>query len=393
MIDDPVDAFLPGPRATEAGVPGGPLSGLSFAAKDLFDVAGHVTGGGNPAWAAGRAPAETHAWAVARLLGAGADLAGKTITDEVSLGILGENAFFGTPHNSAAPGHVPGGSSSGSAAAVAAGLVDTALGTDTGGSVRVPASFCGLYGIRPSHGRLPLDGMMAQAPSSDTTGWFARDAATFARVSAVMLADEGGTPPRRLVVARDAFGFAEAAVRAALAPLLDRLAGVVESVAHEVMAPPGLSVWGRAQRTLQPAEAWQTFRDWLDRDNPPLAFNVARGLIMGSLVSDSDRQWAGLMRREARARLNDLVPPGTVLAMPTTPFAAPPTGLPLTEQNALREQILCLCAHGGLAGLPQINVPGARLDDSRPIGLSLLASPGHDMDLVRLAEKLETLDG
>ncbi|MEC8846265.1 MAG: amidase family protein, partial [Pseudomonadota bacterium] len=173
MIDDPVDAFLPGPRATEAGVPGGPLSGLNFAAKDLFDVAGHVTGGGNPAWAAGRAPAETHAWAVARLLGAGADLAGKTITDEVSLGILGENAFFGTPHNSAAPGHVPGGSSSGSAAAVAAGLVDTALGTDTGGSVRVPASLCGLYGIRPSHGRLPLDGMMAQAPSSDTTGWFA----------------------------------------------------------------------------------------------------------------------------------------------------------------------------------------------------------------------------
>jgi len=159
------------------------------------------------------------------------------------------------------------------------------------------------------------------------------------------------------------------------------------------MAPPGLSVWGRAQRTLQPAEAWQTFRDWLDRDNPPLAFNVARGLIMGSLVSDSDRQWAGLMRREARARLNDLVLPGTVLAMPTTPFAAPPTGLPLTEQNALREQILCLCAHGGLAGLPQINVPGARLDDGRPVGLSLLASPGHDMDLVRLAEKLETLDG
>lgn len=390
MIDDPVDAFLPGPRATEAGAPDGPLSGLSFAAKDLFDVAGHVTGGGNPAWAEGRAPAETHAWAVARLLDAGADLAGKTITDEVSLGILGENAFFGTPRNSAAPGHVPGGSSSGSAAAVAAGLVDTALGTDTGGSVRVPASFCGLYGIRPSHGRLPLDGMMAQAPSSDTTGWFARDAAIFARISAVMLADEGGTPPNRLVIARDAFGFAEAAVRTALAPMLDRLAGLAESVTHEVMAPPGLSVWGRAQRTLQPAEAWRTFRDWLDRDNPPLAFNVARGLIMGSLVSDSDRQWAGLMRREARARLRDLVPPGTVLAMPTTPFAAPPTGLPLTQQNALREQILCLCAHGGLAGLPQINVPGARLDDGRPIGLSLLTSPGHDMDLVRLAERLET---
>jgi amidase len=205
-----------------------------------------------------------------------------------------------------------------------------------------------------------------------------------------MLADSGGSLPKRLVIAEDAFGFAEDAVHDALMPALDRLSRLVDSVVEEVMAPPGLSVWGRAQRTLQPAEAWLTFRDWLDRDNPPLAFNVARGLIMGSMIADSDRQWAGLMRREARARLRALVPPGTVLAMPTTPFAAPLKGLPLADQNALREQILCLCAHGGLAGLPQINVPGAQLSDGRPIGLSLLTSPGHDMDLVRLAEVLET---
>ena len=390
MTDDPIGAFIPGVRATATGAAQGPLSGLRFAAKDLFDVAGHITGGGNPAWAAGQSPAKENAWAVATLLAAGADLAGKTITDEVSLGILGENAFFGTPLNSAAPNHVPGGSSSGSAAAVAAGLVDIALGTDTGGSVRVPASFCGLYGIRPSHGRVPVDGMLPQAPSSDTTGWFARDAGTFANVSAVMLADSGGSLPKRLVIAEDAFGFAEDAVHDALMPALDRLSRLVDRVVEEVMAPPGLSVWGRAQRTLQPAEAWLTFRDWLDRDNPPLAFNVARGLIMGSMIADSDRQWAGLMRREARARLRALVPPGTVLAMPTTPFAAPLKGLPLADQNALREQILCLCAHGGLAGLPQINVPGAQLSDGRPIGLSLLTSPGHDMDLVRLAEVLET---
>ena len=126
-----------------------------------------------------------HAWAVQTLLDAGATLIGKTITDEVSLGILGENAFDGTPLNTARPDRVPGGSSSGSAAAVAAGLCDTALGTDTGGSVRVPASFCGLYGIRPTHGRLDLTGMLPQAPTSDTTGWFARDAETFARVSSV----------------------------------------------------------------------------------------------------------------------------------------------------------------------------------------------------------------
>src|SRR5271156_1120025 len=186
---DPVNAFVPGPRIRIDGAPAGPLHGLSFAAKDLFDVAGVPTGGGNHDWARANPVPTRHAWAVQTLLDAGATLAGKTITDEESLGILGENAFDGTPLNSAAPDRVPGGSSSGSAAAVAAGLCDTALGTDTGGSGRGPASFCGLYGIRPTHGRLNLEGMLPQAPSSDTTGWFARDAATFALVSRVLLGE------------------------------------------------------------------------------------------------------------------------------------------------------------------------------------------------------------
>ena len=191
--DDTVGAFLSGGRMHIHGRTQGPLAGLTFAAKDLFDVAGYPTAGGSPDWPRWYPMPTRHAWAVQTLLDAGATLVGKTITDEVSLGILGENAFDGTPLNTAAPDRVPGGSSSGSAAAVAAGLCDTALGTDTGGSVRVPASFCGLYGIRPTHGRLPLEGMLPQAPTSDTTGWFARDAETFARVSAVMLQHASGT--------------------------------------------------------------------------------------------------------------------------------------------------------------------------------------------------------
>src|SRR5205823_1057493 len=218
---DDIGAFVPGQRFRIAGRADGPLSGLTFAAKDLFDVAGHPTGGGNPDWARSNPVPTRHAWAVQTLLNAGATLIGKTITDEVSLGILGENAFYGTPLNSMAPDRVPGGSSSGSAAAVAAGLCDTALGTDTGGSVRVPASFCGLYGIRPTHGRLDLTGMLPQAPSSDTTGWFARDARTFARVSSVLLGEAIPTRlPTRLVIAVDAFGFADPAAAAALQPML-----------------------------------------------------------------------------------------------------------------------------------------------------------------------------
>src|ERR1700726_3163531 len=202
MPDDDINAFVPGPRVHIEGRPGGPLSGLSFAAKDLFDVAGHPTGGGNPDWARWNPVPTRHAWAVQRLLDAGATLIGKTITDEVSLGIVGENAFYGTPVNPRAPGRVPGGSSSGSAAAVAAGLCDTALGTDTGGSVRVPASFCGLYGIRPTHGRLDVSGMMQQAPASHKTRWVAREAEPFARVSSVMRGEPiPDSLPRRLIVA------------------------------------------------------------------------------------------------------------------------------------------------------------------------------------------------
>jgi amidase len=388
---DHICAFVPGTEVHIAGVADGPLSGLTFVAKDLFDVAGYPTGGGNPDWAAYNPVPTRHAWAVQTLLDVGATLIGKAITDEVSLGILGENPFDGTPLNSAAPDRVPGGSSSGSAAAVAAGLADTAIGTDTGGSVRVPASFCGLYGIRPTHGRLNLSGMLPQAPSSDTTGWFARDAEIFARVSAAMLGEGPMAElPDRLVVAVDAFGFADEAVKTALEPLMQKLSDLIGQTREDILAPMGLSVWGRAQRLLQPYEAWLTFRDWIDACNPRLAFNVARGLMMGSMIPESERQWAGLMRQEARARMTHLLPPGTIVAMPTTPFPAPKLGLPLVEQNPLREQILCLCAHGGLTGVPQVNIPGATVDGA-PIGLSILGGHGTDTILVAVARALARL--
>src|SRR5580704_5215945 len=299
MSDDDAGAFVPGQRFRLEGRDGGPLAGLTFAAKDLFDVAGRPTGGGNPDWERVNPIPARHAWAVQRLLDAGATLIGKTVTDEVSLGIFGENMFYGTPRNARAPDRVPGGSSSGSAAAVAAGLCDTALGTDTGGSVRVPSSFCGLYGIRPTHGRLDLGGMMCQAPSSDTTGWFARDAETFARVSSVLLGEAiPDALPTQLIIAVDAFGFADPDVAGALQPMVAELGALIGRVEDAVLAPPGLSVWARAQRTIQPYEAWQTFQEWIDRANPRFAFQVARNLVLGGMMPASERAWAGLVREE-----------------------------------------------------------------------------------------------
>jgi amidase len=381
--------FVPGSSVRIAGASSGPLAGLTFAAKDLFDVAGHPTGGGNPDWARQHPIPTRHAWAVQRLLDAGATLIGKTITDEVSLGILGENPFDGTPLNPKAPDRVPGGSSSGSASAVAQGLCDTALGTDTGGSVRVPASFCGLYGFRPTHGRLDLSGMMPQAPSSDTTGWFARDADTFARVSAVMLGEAIPTSlPARLIVAADAFGFADAETSAALQPMVRSLSALVKETREEMLAPPGLSVWSRAQRTLQSYEGWLTFKDWLDRTNPRMQFNVASGLALAPTVPESERQWAALMRAEARARLAWLLPPGTILCMPTTPFPALRKGLPLSTLGPLRSRISCLTSHGGLTGVPQVSIPGAHIDGV-PVGFSILGARGSDTTLVAVARAME----
>ena len=232
--DDPLNAFCKDSQAYLPGAAAGPLSGLSFAAKDIFDVAGHVTGGGNPDWKATHQPADKSAWVVEALTNAGAAMVGKTLTDELTRGIFGENAHYGTPTNPRAPDCVPGGSSSRSASAVAGGLVDFALGSDTGGSVRVPASFCGLYGLRPTHGTIPLDGLLLQAPGFDTIGWFARDLRTFSRVGTVLL-ESLGEPirPQRLVVAEDAFELADTEVENALRPLVEALSLLMGDVTNQ----------------------------------------------------------------------------------------------------------------------------------------------------------------
>jgi amidase len=169
--------------------------------------------------------------------------------------------------------------------------------------------------------------------------------------------------------------------------MVARLSRLVGEVREEALAPPGLSAWARAQRTLQPWEAWLTFREWIDRANPRLAFNVARGLVQAAAIPESERAWAELIRREARARMARLLAPGTICCLPTTPFPAPPRGLPLAVQNPVRDRILCLCAHGGLTGVPQVSLPGAAVG-GLPIGLSILGAPGADAMLVSVARAM-----
>ena len=388
-MSDPLNAFCPDSDAYLAGASGGPLSGLTFAAKDIFDVADHVTGCGNPHWKATHGPAGSNSWAVQTLVNAGATMTGKTITDELTRGIFGENMHYGTPRNPRAPGRVPGGSSSGSASAVAGKLVDFALGSDTGGSVRVPASFCALYGLRPTHGRIPLEGMLLQAPSYDTTGWFARDAETFARVGAVILPPAAQTNrPRRLLIAEDAFALAEPEVRRALESAVESVAPLFDSRTEERLSPTSLEEWSGHQQILQSREAWESIRDWLDATNPAMSFEVSDRYVTARAVTDEQVATAQAGRDAINARMNEVFQDGeTVVCLPTTVGPAPPLGQAVSARHTLRLRNSALTSVAGNTGRPQISLPLVEVD-GLPIGLSLLGDYGADERLIALAVEL-----
>ena len=389
-LRDPLNAFCAHSTARLQGVPGRLLSGLTFAAKDLFDIAGHVTGAGNPDWLALHPPASRTAPVVQALVDAGAEMVGKTHTDELSRGILGENAHYGTPTNPKAPGRVPGGSSSGSAAAVAGGLVDFAIGTDTGGSVRIPASFCGIFGIRPSHGRLSLAGVIGQAPSFDTVGWFARKADLLARVGEVLLgaAFRGAPRPRHVIVATDAFAIAEPATASALRPAVERIATLVgRSEQRTVSASVPLADWFAHQRAIQGREAWETFGDWIDRNNPRFAFEIADNFLRGMRVEDTALAAAREFQAARRRELLEMLVPDTIVCLPTAPFPALLLRQPRSTMWAKRTAISTLTSIAGILGAPQLSLPVAFVD-GLPVGLSLLARPGADEMLLAFAREV-----
>ena len=388
LLTDDLNAFA----SLDVHVPGadeGPLSGLTFAAKDIFDVAGHVTGGGNPDWQRTHGPAERTAPTVQALLDAGATLVGKTHTDELTRGIMGTNPHYGTPVNAAAPGRVPGGSSSGSASAVAGGVVDFALGSDTGGSVRMPASFCGLYGLRPTHGRISLEGVLPQAASFDTVGWFACDAATFERVGRVLLQSTSqGAMPKRLVIAEDLFEGLGEDVRDAFSPVVDTISGMVNEQTTLRVAPDGIDEWMKHQRFLQMREAWDTQRGWIEENNPRVAFEVAIRYLNGMSVTDEQVAASNIVREGIKDRVSGLLSDGAIMCFPTSPAPAPPPGMPVSDRVDLGERIARLTCIGGMTGCPQINLPLPTVD-GLPVGLSLMGARGSDETLMRFAVEIE----
>jgi len=385
---DTLNAFCEHGLVERKGSLAGALAGLRFALKDAFDLEGVPTGAGSPEWLATHPVPTRSAPIVEWLLAAGADLIGKTRMDELAWSLIGENAHYGTPVNVAAPGRVPGGSSSGSAAVVAGKLVDFSIGSDTGGSVRLPASFCGIYGIRPTHNRIPLTGGVPLAPSYDSVGWFARDPDILRRVGEVLLPNlQPAQPPKQVVVARDFLAAAGQPAAEALQGPIERLSGRFGSVREVEIAGGDLAAWVEAFRVVQAREAWTVHGDWVARTNPKLGPGVRERFLDAAALTADQVEAARTVRARVRSRMYELVSDGAVLVFPTVPGPAPLRNLPAAELQDFRMKAIGLLCPAGHAGLPQISMPLGTIE-GLPIGLSVIADQYRDEDLLRLAAEI-----
>lgn len=376
-------------RFERAGASDGPLAGLSFAAKDLFDIRGWPTGAGRPDWGE-RAAAQHDAFAVEALLRAGATLVGKTHTDELAYSLMGINHYYGAPINPAAPDRAPGGSSSGSASVTAAGLADIGLGSDTGGSVRLPASFCGLYGMRPTHGAIAIDGVTPLAPSYDTVGWFARDADTFAAVGAVFgmaAAPLSDAASLEIVAPVEPWDDADPATSAALQAAGAAIGLDLTPKAALRLTENGLGDWREAFRIHQGWEIWRIHGRWIEAAQPSFGPGVAERFAAAREITDAAAASAHEQREAIQKRLRDILSGNRILAIPTSPGPAPLLAADEGELDAYRRralELLCIAGHGGL---PQISIPLAAVDGA-PVGLGLIGSPGEEGKLLGLAQGL-----
>jgi amidase len=370
------------------GAASGPLAGLTVVIKDMYDIAGTRTGGGNPEWLEKQKPATRNAALVEQVLAAGATITGKTICDEFFYSIAGVNAHYGTPTNLRASGRIPGGSSSGSAAACGANACDFALGSDTGGSIRIPASLNGLYGLRPTHGRIDFRGAMAMAPSFDTGGWLANSPGVFNRVGKVLLRGESsGASANHLVVASDGFGQCDPEVAAVGREFLKRANAALPQATEITVAPDGFDDWREAFRIIQAKEVWETFGAFVTQAKPKLGPGIKERMEFAATVTANQATAAQKTAHLARTHIRALVPEGTIMVLPTAPSIAPRLDQKEDELESFRVRVMRLTCMAGLAGLPQMNLPAGTVSGC-PVGLSLIGWPGSDEVLLDLTKSL-----
>lgn len=388
--NDPVHALVPHTLEVPlVGASEGPLRGLNFMVKDLFAIKGRKVGNGNPDFFEHAQPARDTARVITRLLEAGASLTGITICDEFFYSVLGTNAHYGQPVNSRAGCYVTGGSSCGSAAAVAAQMCDFALGSDTGGSIRVPASFSGLFGLRPTHGRIAMTGVTPMSPSYDTVGILAREAKLFRDVGHVLL--EGtrvDAPIERLVLAQDIVAYSEASTDQLLWQTLDKLKSVIPKPVHADIAGETVETWRKAFATIQGFEIQSTLLPFIQSHDVNLGPGIKERFEIASTITFEQAEAARGVRAQVAEHLHAIARPGTAIVLPTTPTLPPerdiPDGASFAEFRTLTLQSTCPAGH---AGLPQVSLPMGEASGC-PVGLSFIGWQGGDEALLDLAVRL-----
>ncbi|WP_227497211.1 AtzH-like domain-containing protein [Planctomonas psychrotolerans] len=368
------------------------LAGHGVAVKDLFAVAGHPIGAGVPQYLAEAHAQPRHADAVAALLDAGADVLGIARTDEFAYSIAGRNPHYGTPPNAAVPGAIPGGSSSGPAAAVAAGQASIGLATDTGGSIRVPASYTGLWGIRTTHGAVSTDGMVPLAPSFDTVGWLTRDPATLAAAArASMDAQHQRSVPATFVLAPDLLTRVDAAVRDVFVGTISRLVAEGLMAAPESVDLGNIDALFETFRVVQAAEAWRSHGAWISAHPGVLGPDVA-GRFDAARSLTSDEVSAARADRLRAQRHLDAVLGDRVLLMPAASSAAPSTTADAATIDRTRGATLRLTCIAGLTGRPGLSIPGMTVPAATtrvaPVGLGLVGPRYGDLALIDLGTRL-----
>ena len=370
------------------GAPTGSLVGLTAVVKDMYAIAGERMGCGNPDWLATQKPAMHHCPPVQKILDAGATITGKTICDEFFYSITGINAHYGMPINMRAPSRVPGGSSAGSAAACGAGLCDFALGSDTGGSVRIPASFNGVYGLRPTHERIVHAGVADMAPSFDVPGWFAATPGVFRSIGAVLLDEQRVTSKiDRVVLLEDAFEQAEQPVATLLRTVVELMTDDLPPIINSRIAAEGFDPWREAFRIIQAYETWQTFGVFVTKVQPKLGPGIRERMAFAATVTKREADASRLVHAEAREIIRQVAGPGTILVLPTAPSIAPLADTPTAALDDFRARVMRLTCTAGLSGLPQMTMPAGTINGC-PIGLSFIGWAGGDEALLDLSCKL-----
>jgi Asp-tRNA(Asn)/Glu-tRNA(Gln) amidotransferase A subunit family amidase len=365
-----------------AGGAGGALAGESVAVKDLFAVAGYAVGAGNPEYLA-EAPVESvHAGAVRALVEAGASIRGIARTDEFAYSVMGANAHYGTPPNPRSPGRMPGGSSSGPAAAVAMGEASIGLGTDTAGSVRVPASWQGLWGLRTTHGLVSREGLLPLAPSFDAVGWVTRSAEVLKRAAAASIEGDG-TAGDEFVVSPELVGVADAGVRVAFEEKVRGLGRLRE------VRLPRMGEAFAAFRTVQAAEAWRAHGGWVSSHPDSLGADVASRFARAATVTEGAQAKARAVLTGFRERADEALG-DRVLVLPTTPTAAPLRTADAAALDAVRSATITLTCLASILGRPAVSAPVLE-SEGAPVGLSLVGPRGSDLDLVARASGIANL--